>query len=76
MLDVAFAFYQQKQERLNLFASPWQYMASFMGVSAGLVIMSANTEEAALLNEMGAGSGIVFLGVFGVAMCVYACEFD
>lgn len=55
IVGVAFAFYQQEKEALNPFASPWAHVASFLGVSAGLVIMSASTEEAALLDKMGVG---------------------
>ncbi|PMD48206.1 hypothetical protein L207DRAFT_574885 [Hyaloscypha variabilis F] len=34
--------------------------------------MTANAEEAALLGNMGAGSEVVFLGLFGMTMTIFA----
>lgn len=52
---MVFAFYQQEKKPLNLFTSLWGYVASFLGVRAGLVIISASTEEASLLDKLSAG---------------------
>ena len=49
-------------------------IVEFLGAAAGLVIMAANAEEAALLGNMGAGSEVVFLGLFGMTMTIFACE--
>jgi hypothetical protein len=49
-------------------------LSSFLGAAAGLVIMTANAEEAALLGSMGAGSEVVFLGLFGMTMTIFACR--
>jgi hypothetical protein len=71
---VAFSFYQPRP-RLDIFASPWSYLASFLGITAGLVIMSANTEEAAFLEDLGVKPSPLFLGLVAVALGIYAFEF-
>jgi hypothetical protein len=76
VLDVASVHYgQDKMEGANGISGLWNFLASFLGISAGLFIIAANEEQSRMLMDMGVDSGSVFMGLLAVGMGILVCKF-
>jgi hypothetical protein len=76
VLDVASVHYRQdKMEGANGISGLWNFLASFLGISAGLFIIAANEEQSRMLMDMGVDSGSVFMGLLAVGMGILVCKF-
>jgi hypothetical protein len=75
VLDVASVHYHQdeKQEKTDI-SGAWNFLASFLGISAGLFIIAANEEQSRMLMDMGVDSGSVFMGLLAVGMGFLGCK--
>jgi len=76
VLDVASVHYSpDKKEGGNGISGPWNFLASFLGITAGLFIIAANEEQSRMLMTMGVDSGSVFMGLLAVGMGIlgYVC---
>jgi hypothetical protein len=75
VLDVASTHYgQDKKEDVNSISGPWNFLASFLGISAGLFIIAANEEQSRMLMDMEVDFGSVFMGLFAVGMGILGCK--
>lgn len=54
---------------------PWNALASFLGITVGIVTMVANDEQAELLEEWGLRAPSVFMMVLAMGMGVMGCKF-
>jgi hypothetical protein len=75
VLDVASVHHRQdKMEGANGISGPWNFLASFLGISAGLFIIAANEEQSRMVMNMGVDSGSVFMGLLAVGMGILGCK--
>jgi len=54
---------------------PWNALASFLGITVGIVIMVANEEQAETLEWLGLQVSSVFMMLLAMGMGVMGCKF-
>jgi hypothetical protein len=74
IIEVACVIYSRNQINNSSIRGPWNMLSSFLGVSAGIVIMTANEEQAAFFAKYEVNTESILMGVFAMAIAVLGCK--
>lgn len=81
ILDVVFVLYRTSKQSRSVknkeaigLRGPWNVLASFMGITVGIITMAANEEQAEMLNKCGIRMTTLFMAVAAVGISVMGCK--
>lgn len=62
-----------RQSKIGL-TGPWNTLASFLGITVGIITMAANEEQAKVVEDWGLGISSLFMVLLATGMSIMGCK--